>query len=493
MKPCADLRDFIALLEERNELKRIHHPVSPHLEITEISRRVLASGGPALLFARPVRADGSRYEFPLLANLFGTSTRVALALGAENTGKLRDIGRLLANLKEPEPPQDFIDALGRLTMARDVWHMAPHLVESPPCQSHIIEKDDIDIGLLPIQQGWPEDIAPLISWGLVITRNPHNRRENVAIYRQQPIGKNKVIMRWLAHRGGALDYQAHQQLNPGQPFPVAVAIGCDPATLLAAVTPIPDTLGEYQFAGLLRGARSEVARCIGNDLHVPARAEIVFEGYIYPGETALEGPYGDHTGYYNSQAHFPVLTIERLTLRNSPVYHSTYLGKPPDEPAILASALNEVFIPLLQKQFPEITDFYLPAEGCSYRFAVVAIRKQYTGHARRIMMGIWSSLRQFTYTKYLIIVDDDIDCRDWKEVIWAVATRADPVRDCMLVERTAIDYLDFASPISGLGGKMGIDATHKWPEETRREWGKPIRPDPATVTKIDNIWQELGL
>ena len=493
MKPCADLREFIALLEARGELQRIHHPVSPHLEITEISRRVLTKGGPALLFTWPQRADGSFYDYPLLANLFGTPERVALALGAENTGKLRAIGQRLARLKEPEPPQDLGQALGKVALAKDIWHMTPHLLNAPPCQTHVLEKEDIDLERLPIQQGWAQDIAPLITWGLVITRHPHNRRQNVAIYRQQPIGKNKVIMRWLAHRGGALDYQAHQQAHPGQPFPVAVAIGCDPATLLAAVTPIPDTLSEYQFAGLLRGARSEVARCLGSDLHVPARAEIILEGVIMPGETALEGPYGDHTGYYNSQAHFPVLTIERMTWRDNPIYHSTYLGKPPDEPAILATALNEVFIPLLQKQFPEIVDFYLPPEGCSYRLAVISIKKHYAGHARRIMLGAWSSLRQFTYTKYLIIVDDDINCRDWKEVIWALTTRADPVRDSLLIDRTPIDYLDFASPISGLGGKMGIDATHKWPGESDREWGRPICPDPDTVAKIDKIWQNLNL
>ena len=378
-----------------------------------------------------------------------------------------------------------------MRLAKNVCAMTPRVYDAPPCAHTVIHGDDIDLARLPIQHAWPDDIAPLITWGLVITQSARLPRQNVAIYRQQPVGKNRVIMRWLAHRGGALDYRAHCQTHPDRPFPVAVAIGCDPATLLAAVAPIPDTLSEYRFAGLLRGARSEVVR-LASGLHAPARAEILLEGHIYPGDMATEGPYGDHTGYYNSQAEFPVFTIERATLRDGAIYHSTYLGKPPDEPAILAAALNEVYIPLLQKQFPEIVDFYLPPEGCSYRIAVVSIKKEYPGHARRIMLGCWSYLRQFSYTKYLIVVDDDINCRDWRDVIWALTTRADPVRDTLLIENTPIDYLDFASPISGLGGKMGLDATTKWPGETTRDWGRPIQPDPATVAKIDRIWGELG-
>ena len=491
MQPCTDLRAFIALLERRGALKRIQHPVSPHLEITEISRRVLAQGGAALLFENPVRADGSRYDYPVLANLFGTRERVALGMGAD-PARLRDIGKQLANLKEPAPPDSLVDALGKVRLAKDIWCMTPHFLDTFPGAHTVLSGDDIDLARLPIQHAWAGDVAPLITWGLVITQSARLPRQNVAIYRQQPIGKNRVIMRWLAHRGGALDYRAHCQAHPDRPFPVAVAIGCDPATLLAAVAPIPDTLSEYRFAGLLRGARSEVVR-LASGLHAPARAEIILEGHIYPGDTAIEGPYGDHTGYYNSQAEFPVLTIERATLRDGAIYHSTYLGKPPDEPAILAAALNEVYIPLLQKQFPEIVDFYLPPEGCSYRIAVVSIKKEYPGHARRIMLGCWSYLRQFSYTKYLIVVDDDINCRDWRDVIWALTTRADPVRDTLLIDNTPIDYLDFASPTSGLGGKMGLDATSKWPGETNRDWGRPIQPDPETVAKIDRIWGELGL
>lgn len=491
MQSCSDLRAFIALLERRGDLKRIQHPVSPYLEITEIARRVLAQGGAALLFENPVRADGSRYGYPVLANLFGTRERVALGMGAEPS-RLRAIGRQLADLKEPAPPDNLAEALGKVRLAKNIWDMTPRVYDAPPCAHTVIHGDDIDLARLPIQHAWPDDIAPLITWGLVITQSARLPRQNVAIYRQQPVGKNRVIMRWLAHRGGALDYRAHCEMYPDRPFPVAVAIGCDPATLLAAVAPIPDTLSEYRFAGLLRGARSEVVR-LASGLHAPARAEILLEGHIYPGDMATEGPYGDHTGYYNSQAEFPVFTIERATLRDGAIYHSTYLGKPPDEPAILAAALNEVYIPLLQKQFPEIVDFYLPPEGCSYRIAVVSIKKEYPGHARRIMLGCWSTLRQFSYTKYLIVVDDDINCRDWQDVIWALTTRADPVRDTLLIENTPIDYLDFASPVSGLGGKMGLDATTKWPGETTRDWGRPIRPDPATVVKIDRIWSELGL
>ncbi|WP_027010124.1 4-hydroxy-3-polyprenylbenzoate decarboxylase [Conchiformibius kuhniae] len=488
-----DLREFIAQLEQQGELKRIAAPVSPHLQMTEIADRVLRQGDAALLFENAVRQDGTRYEFPVLANLFGTTARVAAGMGADSPAKLREIGQTLAYLKEPEPPKGIKDAFAKLPLLKDIWSMSPNIVKNAPCQQIVWEGENVDLTRLPIQHCWAGDVAPLITWGLTVTRGPHKKRQNLGIYRQQLIGKNKLIMRWLAHRGGALDFQAHKKLHPDTPYPVAVVLGCDPATILGAVTPVPDTLSEYQFAGLLRGARTELVKCIGNDLHVPARAEIVLEGVIHPDETALEGPYGDHTGYYNEQDRFPVLTVERITMRENPIYHSTYTGKPPDEPAVLGVALNEVFVPLLQKQFPEIVDFYLPPEGCSYRMAVVSIKKQYAGHAKRVMMGCWSFLRQFMYTKFIIVVDDDIDCRDWKEVIWAVTTRMDPVRDTVLMENTPIDYLDFASPVSGLGGKMGLDATHKWAGETQREWGRVIERDAATVKQVDEMWDKLGL
>ena len=488
-----DLREFITLLEEQGKLKRIKYPVSPHLEITEIADRVLRAGGAALLFEKPIKADGTPYEFPVLANLFGTTERVAMGMGASDVSQLREIGETLAYLKEPEPPKGFKDAVSKLPLLKDVWSMNPNIVKNALCQEIVWEKDEVDLYRLPIQHCWAEDVAPLLTWGLTVTKGPHKKRQNLGIYRQQLLGKNRLIMRWLAHRGGALDYQAFRQLNPEQPYPVSVVLGCDPATILGAVTPIPDTLSEYQFAGLLRGARTELVKCIGNDLHVPARAEIVLEGVIYPDDVALEGPYGDHTGYYNEQDYFPVFTVERITMRKNPIYHSTYTGKPPDEPAILGEALNEVFVPLLQKQFPEICDFYLPPEGCSYRMAVVSIKKQYAGHAKRVMMGCWSFLRQFMYTKFIVVVDEDVNVRDWKEVIWAITTRMDPVRDTVLIENTPIDYLDFASPVSGLGGKMGLDATNKWQGETQREWGRVIQHDAAVCAKIDAIWAELGL
>ena len=488
-----DLRDFLAQLEQQGSLKRITAPVSPHLEITEIADRVLRQGGPALLFEHPVRQDGSRYTYPVLANLFGTTARVALGMGASDISQLREIGKTLAYLKEPEPPKGIKDAFAKLPLLKDIWSMAPKIVKNAPCQQIVLAGDAVNLYDLPIQHCWPGDVAPLITWGLTVTRGPHKKRQNLGIYRQQLLGKNKLIMRWLAHRGGALDYQAFRAQNPDTPYPVAVVLGCDPATILGAVTPVPDTLSEYQFAGLLRGARTELVKCLGSDLQVPARAEIVLEGVIHPNETALEGPYGDHTGYYNEQDHFPVFTVERITMRENPIYHSTYTGKPPDEPAVLGVALNEVFVPLLQKQFPEITDFYLPPEGCSYRMAVVSMKKQYAGHAKRVMMGCWSFLRQFMYTKFIIVVDDDINVRDWKQVIWAITTRMDPVRDTVLMENTPIDYLDFASPVSGLGGKMGLDATNKWAGETSREWGVPITRDAAVVAKVDEIWGELGL
>ena len=490
--PYRDLREFIAQLEADGELKRIARPVSPHLEMTEIGDRVLRAGGPALLFERP-ELDGVRYAYPVLANLFGTPERVARGMGADSVDKLREIGATLAYLKEPEPPKGLRDAWDKLPLLKQVLSMAPKEVSKAPCQQIVWEGREVDLEKLPIQHCWPGDVAPLITWGLTITRGPYKKRQNLGIYRQQVIGKNRVIMRWLAHRGGALDYREFCARNPGTPYPVAVVLGCDPATILGAVTPVPDTLSEYQFAGLLRGARTELTRCIGSDLQVPARAEIVLEGHIHPNDTALEGPYGDHTGYYNEQDRFPVLTVERITMRENAIYHSTYTGKPPDEPAILGVALNEVFVPILQKQFPEITDFYLPPEGCSYRMAVVSINKQYPGHAKRVMMGVWSFLRQFMYTKFIVVVDDDVDTRSWQEVIWAITTRMDPVRDTVLIENTPIDYLDFASPVSGLGGKMGLDATNKWPGETTREWGTPIVMDATTRSRVDAMWDELGL
>ncbi|MGO8756297.1 MAG: 4-hydroxy-3-polyprenylbenzoate decarboxylase [Gallionellaceae bacterium] len=483
-----DLRDFIAQLEKLGELRHVSAPVSPYLEMTEICDRVLRAQGPAILFENPVG-----HNMPVLANLFGTPRRVALGMGEESLAALREVGRLLAYLKEPEPPRGLKDAWEKWPVLKRVLTMPPKVVSSGPCQEIVREGGEVDLGGLPIQTCWPGDVAPLITWGLVVTRGPNKPRQNLGIYRQQVIAPNKTIMRWLAHRGGALDFCDHCEKNPGQPFPLAVVIGADPATILGAVTPVPDSLSEYQFAGLLRGSKTELVKCLGSDLQVPASAEIVLEGVIHPHETALEGPYGDHTGYYNEQEKFPVFTIERITMRSNPIYHSTYTGKPPDEPAMLGVALNEVFVPLLQKQFPEITDFYLPPEGCSYRMAVVSIKKQYPGHAKRVMFGIWSYLRQFIYTKFIIVVDDDIDVRNWKEVIWAITTRVDPVRDTLLVENTPIDYLDFASPVSGLGGKMGLDATNKWPGETQREWGTPIVMDAAVKEKVDAMWGELGL
>jgi 4-hydroxy-3-polyprenylbenzoate decarboxylase len=490
-----DLRDFIAQLETLGELKRIAAPVSPNLEMTEVCDRVLRAGGPAILFEQP-----AGHTMPVLGNLFGTTRRVALGMGQDDPSALREIGKLLSYLKEPEPPKGLRDAWDKWPLLKQVLNMAPKEVSRPACQQQRIEGSEVDLGRLPIQTCWPGDAGPLVTWGLTVTRGPTRTRQNLGIYRQQVIGRNKLIMRWLAHRGGALDFRDHAKANPGQPFPIAVALGCDPATTLGAVTPVPDTLSEYQFAGLLRGGRTELAKCIGNDLRVPATSEIVLEGAIHPDaasptgwETALEGPFGDHTGYYNEQDSFPVFTVERITHRSDPLYHSTYTGKPPDEPAILGVALNEVFVPLLVRQFPEIVDFYLPPEGCSYRMAVVSIRKQYPGHAKRVMFGIWSFLRQFMYTKFILVTDDDVDVRDWKEVIWAMTTRVDPARDTLLVENTPIDYLDFASPVSGLGSKMGIDATNKWPGETTREWGTPIAMSAEVKARIDSIWSGLGL
>ncbi len=483
-----DLRDFISLLEERGELRRIREEVDPCLEMTEISDRVLRAGGPALLFENP-----RGHEVPVLTNLFGTTRRVALGMGEDSVEALREVGRLLAMLKEPDPPRGMKDAWEKLPMYRKVLDMAPKERRSAPCQQVVHEGDDVDLARIPVQTCWPEDAGPLITWGLVITRGPHKSRQNLGIYRMQVIGRNRVIMRWLAHRGGALDFREWQESHPGEPFPVSVALGADPATILAAVTPVPDTLSEYAFAGLLRGSRTEVTCSLGNDLQVPASAEYVLEGVIHPGDMAPEGPFGDHTGYYNEVDEFPVFTIERITRREQPIYHSTYTGRPPDEPAILGVALNEVFVPILQKQFPEITDFYLPPEGCSYRMAVVSMKKQYPGHAKRVMFGVWSFLRQFMYTKFVIVTDDDVNVRDWNDVIWAMTTRMDPARDVTLVENTPIDYLDFASPVSGLGSKMGFDATNKWPGETSREWGRPIVMDDDVKKRVDDIWDRLGL
>jgi 4-hydroxy-3-polyprenylbenzoate decarboxylase len=491
----SDLRDFIAQLQSIGELKPILHPVSPHLEMTEVCDRTLRAAGPALLFQNPVG-----HTIPVLGNLFGTPRRVALGMGADNVSDLRQIGHLLARLKEPEPPKGYRDLLGLGSLVKAVWDMSPKEVRGAPCHDIVWEGDDVDLGRLPIQHCWPGDIAALITWGLVITKGPNKKRQNLGIYRQQVLGRNKVIMRWLAHRGGALDFREHAIQSKGQPYPIAVALGADPATILGAVTPVPDSLSEYQFAGLLRGSRTELVKAIGSELRVPASSEIVLEGHIYPDanhptgyEHALEGPFGDHTGYYNEQDSFPVFTIDRITMRRNPIYHSTYTGKPPDEPAVLGLALNEVFVPLLQKQFSEITDFYLPAEACSYRMAIVQIKKSYAGHAKRVMFGVWSFLRQFMYTKFIVVVDEDVNIRDWKEVIWAITTRVDPIRDTTLVDNTPIDYLDFASPVSGLGSKMGIDATNKWPGETSREWGSTIAMTPEVKKRVDAIWQELGL
>ncbi len=490
-----DLRDFITQLEQMGELKRIKSSVSPYLEMTELCDRTLRAGGPALLFENPVG-----HSIPVLGNLFGTPKRVALGMGAADVSELRNYGHVLAMLKDPEPPKGFKDMLGLRSQVKSLWNMTPKELRSAPCQDIVWEGNDVDLAKLPIQHCWPGDIAPLITRGLVITKGPHKERQNLGVYRQQVLERNKVIMRWLAQRGGALDFREHCELHRGQPYPVAVALGADPATILGAVTPVPDSLSEYQFAGLLRGSRTELVKAIGSSLRVPASAEIVLEGHIYPDEShatgyehALEGPFGDHTGYYNEQDWFPVFTIDRITMRRNPIYHSTYTGKPPDEPAILGLALNELFVPLLQKQFPEITDFYLPPEGCSYRMAVVQIKKSYPGHAKRVMFGIWSFLRQFMYTKFIVVVDEDVNIRNWQEVIWAITTRVDPLRDTLLVDNTPIDYLDFASPVSGLGSKMGIDATNKWPGETSRVWGRPIVMPAEVKAKVDDIWKTLGL
>ncbi|GAA0474851.1 MULTISPECIES: 4-hydroxy-3-polyprenylbenzoate decarboxylase [Tatumella] len=483
-----DLRDFLQQLEQRGELKRISYPVDPNLEMTEIADRTLRAGGPALLFENP-----KGYAMPVLCNLFGTSARVALGMGQEDVSALRDVGELLAFLKEPAPPKGFRDLFEQMPRFKKVLSMPTRRRSSAPCQEIILQDDDVDLSAIPVMTCWPEDAAPLITWGLTVTRGPHKERQNLGIYRMQVIGKNRLIMRWLSHRGGALDFQEWCKARPGERFPVSVALGADPATILAAVTPIPDTLSEYAFAGLLRGSKTDVVKSLSNDLDVPASAEIILEGYIEPGDMAAEGPYGDHTGYYNEVDNFPVFTVTKITKRQQAIYHSTYTGRPPDEPAALGVALNEVLVPILIKQFPEIVDFYLPPEGCSYRLAVVTMKKQYAGHAKRVMFGVWSFLRQFMYTKFVIVCDDDVNARDWNDVIWAITTRMDPARDTVIVENTPIDYLDFASPVSGLGSKMGMDATNKWPGETDREWGRPIVKDPKVTARVDEIWDELAI
>ena len=484
----SNFRDFLDYLEQQGELKRITYPVNPYLEMTEIADRVLRSQGPALLFENPIG-----YGIPVLCNLFGTAKRVAMGMGRSETSELREIGELLAFLREPEPPKGIRQFFNVLPKYKQVLNMPVKRRSSAPCQELIFKGDDVDLTQLPIMHCWPGDVAPLVTWGLTITKGPHKERQNIGVYRLQLLGKNKLIMRWLSHRGGALDFAEWQKSHPNENFPVSIAIGADPATILSAVTPVPDTLSEYAFAGLLRNSRTEVVKSLSNELEVPATAEIILEGYIDPNELAAEGPYGDHTGYYNEVEKFAVFTVTHLTRRKDAIYHSTYTGRPPDEPAVMGLALNEVFIPILQKQFPEIIDFYLPPEGCSYRIAIVTIKKQYPGHAKRVMMGIWSYLRQFMYTKFIIVCDDDINARDWKDVMWAISTRMDPHRDTTFVDNTPIDYLDFASPVSGLGSKMGLDATNKWPAETNREWGKVITKDTKVVAHIDDIWDELGL
>ena len=488
-----DLREFLDMLEANGDLVRIKEEIDPNLEMTEIADRTLRGGGPALLFENPKGCD-----VPLLANLFGTEKRVAQGMGADSIEALREIGELLAYLRQPDPPKGMRDLIDKAPLLKKVLNMGPKTISRPPCQDVVIDGDDIDLNKLPIQTCWPGDVGPLVTWPLVITRGPEKPRMNLGIYRMQLIGRNKLIMRWLSHRGGALDFRDWCLKRPGEPYPVAIALGADPATTLGAVTPVPDALSEYAFAGLLRGGKTELANCLtqrckDNELLVPANSEIILEGYIDPEEMADEGPFGDHTGYYNEVESFPVFTVEKMTTRKNPIYHSTYTGRPPDEPAILGVALNEVFVPLLQKQFPEIVDFYLPPEGCSYRMAVVSMRKEYPGHAKRVMLGIWSFLRQFMYTKFIIVTDEDVDVRNWEDVIWAMTTRMDPRRDSVFIDNTPIDYLDFASPVAGLGSKVGMDATNKWEGETDREWGTSIQMSEDVKTKVDDMWDALGI
>jgi 4-hydroxy-3-polyprenylbenzoate decarboxylase len=494
------LRDFISRLEAERELVRVREPVSTVLEMTEIQTRLLAEGGPAVLFEKPVGADGKPAAMPVLVNLFGTVKRVAMGVtmgGVErrDAKSLREVGELMATLRQPEPPRSFREAMDLLPLARTAMSMREKTVSSPACQQIVWRGDEIDLGKLPIQTCWPGEPAPLITWPLIVTKGPSDKREdnyNLGIYRMQVTGKNQTLMRWLKHRGGA-QHHARWGKEKAAPFPAAAVIGADPGTILAAVTPVPDTLSEYQFAGLLRGQRVELADCVSQPLKVPAEAEIVIEGEVSLSEYRDEGPYGDHTGYYNSVEQFPVFHITAITMRRDPIYLSTFTGRPPDEPSVLGEALNEIFIPLLQQQFPEIVDFWLPPEGCSYRIAVVSMKKAYPGHAKRVMMAVWSYLRQFMYTKWVIVVDDDIDARNWKDVMWALSTRMDPARDITLVENTPIDYLDFASPESGLGSKIGLDATNKWPPETKREWGRKMRMDDEIVRTVSEKWPRLGL
>ncbi|EJL6396751.1 4-hydroxy-3-polyprenylbenzoate decarboxylase [Vibrio navarrensis] len=474
-----DLREFLDHLERHGQLKRITHPVDPAYEMTEISDRTLRAAGPALLFENPIGSN-----VPVLTNLFGTPERVAMGMGRSEVKELREVGKLLAYLKEPEPPRGFKDALDKIPLFRQVLNMPAKKLRKAPCQEIVWQGDEVDLDKIPVMSCWAEDVAPLLTWGLTVTRGPYKKRQNLGIYRQQKIAKNKIIMRWLAHRGGALDLRDWMEANPGQPFPVSVAFGADPATILGAVTPVPDTLSEYAFAGLLRGSKTEVVQSISNDLEVPASAEIVLEGYIDPNEFADEGPYGDHTGYYNEKEQHHVFTITHITMRRDPIYHSTYTGRPPDEPAVLGVALNEVFVPILQKQFPEIEDFYLPPEGCSYRMAVVTMKKQYPGHAKRVMMGVWSFLRQFMYTKFVIVCDESVNARDWDEVVKAMTEHMDPVQDTLMIDNTPIDSLDFASPVVGLGSKMGLDATIKWPAELATRTSVPER-ESRTMAECD--------
>jgi 4-hydroxy-3-polyprenylbenzoate decarboxylase len=492
--PYSSLRDFIARLEREGRLVRVSAPVSPVLEMTEIQTRLLAEGGPAVLFENVVGEGGRKYDMPVLVNLFGTVERVAWGMD-RNPAELREVGETLAFLKQPEPPGGWREALEMLPLVKTVMAMKPKTVSSAPCQEVVLAGADIDLARLPIQTCWPGEPAPLITWPLVVTKGPGKRREddfNLGIYRMQVIGRDRTLMRWLKHRGGA-QHHARWKQEKREPLPAAVVIGADPGTILAAVTPIPDTLSEYQFAGLLRGAKVELVDCKTVPLKVPAQAEIVLEGHVSLDDYRDEGPYGDHTGYYNAVEQFPVFTISAITMRRQPIYLSTFTGRPPDEPSILGEALNEVFIPLLTQQFPEIVDFWLSPEGCSYRIAVVSMKKAYPGHAKRVMFGVWSFLRQFMYTKFVIVVDDDINARDWKDVMWAISTRMDPARDITVVENTPIDYLDFASPESGLGGKIGLDATNKLPPETHREWGRKIRMDQAVVDRVNEMWAGLGL
>ena len=492
--PYASLRDFIERLEREGRLVRVAEPVSPALEMTEIQTRLIAEGGPAVLFENVRRDDGTAYDMPVLVNLFGTVERVAWGMDRE-AHELRGVGETLAFLKQPEPPGGWREAVGMLPMVKTVMAMKPKTVAAAPCQEVVLEGADIDLGALPVQTCWPGDAAPLITWPLVVTKGPGNRPEdnyNLGIYRMQVTGRDTTLMRWLKHRGGAQHHARWSQAKR-EPLPAAAVIGADPGTIIAAVTPVPDTLSEYQFAGLLRGKKVELVDCKTVPLKVPAAAEIVLEGHVSLSDYADEGPFGDHTGYYNAVEPFPVFTVSAITRRRAPIYLSTYTGRPPDEPSVLGEALNEVFVPLLVQQFPEIVDFWLPPEGCSYRIAVVSMKKAYAGHAKRVMMGVWSFLRQFVYTKWVIVVDDDIDARSWPDVMWAVSTRMDPARDITIIRNTPIDYLDFASPVAGLGSKIGLDATTKWPPETKREWGTLIAMDPDIVRTVTEKWPADGL